>query len=188
MLAIVPGIQVAVPRDEQSLRQALREAVAVTDAPTVVRFPKGRLAEPLPAVATSDGCDLLHADPEPDVLIVGVGSMAPAAREAAEKLSAEGYAVAVASPLWVIPLPASVVDLAERIGRVVTIEDNGLVGGVGSSLAAALADRGAHAPVTRIGIPQKFLRHASRPAILEAAGMTAQGCADAARRLLTEPS
>ena len=111
--------------------------------------------------------------------------MAAAAREAAEKLSAEGRAVVVASPVWIIPLPEGLVDLALQVGRVVTIEDNGLVAGVGASLVTALADRGSSVPVSRIGIPQQFLDHASRPAILEAAGMTAQGCADAARRILS---
>jgi 1-deoxy-D-xylulose-5-phosphate synthase len=187
MLGLVPGIRVAAPRDEETLRRALREAVEVHDAPTVVRFPKGRLAEPLPAVEDSDGVELLHADSEPEVLIVGVGSMAGVAREAAAKLSAEGVPVAVASPLWVRPLPAGLLDLATEIGRVVTIEDNGLVGGIGSSLATALVDAGAGVRMVRLGIPQEFLEHAGRPAILERLGLTAQGCVDAARSLLDPP-
>jgi 1-deoxy-D-xylulose-5-phosphate synthase len=187
MLGLVPGIRVAAPRDEETLRRALREAVEVDDAPTVVRFPKGRLAEPLVAVEDNDGVELLHADAEPEVLIVGVGSMAGVAREAAAKLSAEGVPVAVAAPLWVMPLPAGLLDLATEIGRVVTIEDNGLVGGIGSSLATALADAGASVRMARLGVPQEFLDHAGRPAILERLGLTAQGCADAARSLLVPP-
>jgi 1-deoxy-D-xylulose-5-phosphate synthase len=188
MLGLVPGVRVAAPRDEETLRRALREAVAVSDGPTVVRFPKGRLAEPLPAVAVSDGVDLLHADDEPRVLLVGVGSMAGAAREAAAKLSAEGVPVAVAAPLWVTPLPLGLVELAGEIGLVVTMEDNGLVGGIGASLATALADAGMDVRMERLGIPQEFLDHASRPAILERLGLTAEGCADAAWRLLDTPA
>jgi 1-deoxy-D-xylulose-5-phosphate synthase len=187
MLGLVPGVRIAAPRDEETLRRALREAVAVSDGPTVVRFPKGRLAEPLPAVGDSDGVDLLHADSEPQVLLVGVGSMAGVAREAAAKLSAEGIPVAVAAPLWVTPLPSGLVDLASEIGLVVTMEDNGLVAGIGSSLATALADAGVTVRMERLGIPQEFLDHAGRPAILERLGLTAQGCADAARRLLDPP-
>ena len=187
MLGLVPGVRIAAPRDEETLRRALREAVAVSDGPTVVRFPKGRLAEPLPAVGDSDGVDLLHADSEPRVLLVGVGSMAGVAREAAAKLSAEGVPVAVAAPLWVTPLPSGLVELASEIGLVVTMEDNGLVAGIGSSLATALADAGVTVRMERLGIPQEFLDHASRPAILERLGLTAQGCADAARRLLDPP-
>ena len=187
MLGLVPGVRIAAPRDEETLRRALREAVAVSDGPTVVRFPKGRLAEPLPAVGVSDGVDLLHADSEPQVLLVGVGSMAGVAREAAAKLSAEGIPVAVAAPLWVTPLPSGLVDLASEIGLVVTMEDNGLVAGIGSSLATALSDAGVTVRMERLGIPQEFLDHAGRPAILERLGLTAQGCADAARRLLDPP-
>jgi len=187
MLGLVPGVRIAAPRDEETLRRALREAVAVSDGPTVVRFPKGRLAEPLPAVGDSDGVDLLHADSEPRVLLVGVGSMAGVAREAAAKLSAEGVPVAVAAPLWVTPLSPGLVELAGEIGLVVTMEDNGLVGGIGSSLATALADAGVTVRMERLGIPQEFLDHAGRPAILERLGLTAQGCADAARRLLDPP-
>ncbi len=187
MLGLVPGVRVAAPRDEETLRRALREAVAVSDGPTVVRFPKGRLAEPIPAVDASHGVDLLHADLDPQVLLVGVGSMAGAAREAAAKLSAEGVPVAVASPLWVTPLPSGLVGLAGEIGRVVTMEDGGLVGGIGSGLATALADAGIGVRMERLGVPQEFLHHASRPAILERLGLTAQGCADAAHRLL-DPS
>ncbi len=187
MLGLVPGIRVAAPRDEETLRRALRQAVAISDGPTVVRFPKGRLAEPLPAVDAVSGMDLLRADPEPQVLLVGVGSMAAVAREAGEKLSAEGVQVVVAAPLWVTPLPDALVELAGEVGRVVVVEDNGLAGGIGSSLATALADAGRNVRMERLGIPQGFLEHAGRPAILERLGLTAQGCADAARRVLDPP-
>jgi 1-deoxy-D-xylulose-5-phosphate synthase len=187
ILSMVPGVRVAAPRDEQTLRRALREAVAVSDAPTVVRFPKGRLAEPLACVAEIDGIDLLHADSDPQVLLVGVGSMAGVAKEAAAKLSAEGVPVVVAAPLWVTPLPSALVDLAGQVGRVVTMEDNGLVGGIGSSLATAMSDGARPVRMERLGIPAEFLDHAGRPAILERLGLTAQGCADAARRLLDPP-
>ena len=187
MLNLVPGIQVAVPRDEATLRQALREAVDVPDGPTVVRFPKGRLVEPLPAVARSNGVDLLHADPDPQILLVGLGSMAGVAKEAGAKLAADGIGVAVAAPLWITPVPTGLVELATGIGRVVTIEDNGLAGGFGSSLMAAVPGSGASVRIDRLGIPQEFLDHAGRPAILDRIGLTVQGCVNAAWRLLDEP-
>jgi 1-deoxy-D-xylulose-5-phosphate synthase len=184
MLSLVPGIRIAAPRDEATLRSALREAVEVSDGPTVLRFPKGRISEPLPAVARADGIDLLHADDDPQVLLVGIGSMAPVVKEAAAKLSADGVAAVAAAPVWVTPLPEGLVRLAGRVGRVVTVEDNGLVGGVGSSLVVACADRGLSVSATRLGVPQRFLAQASRAALLQEFGLTAQGCADAARRLV----
>jgi len=184
LLGVVPGVRIAAPRDEATLRVALREAVEVRDGPTVVRFPKGRLAEPLVAVQTRDGLDLLHADPDPQVLLVGVGSMAGAVREAAAKLAADGVACIAAAPVWVTPLPTALLDLAGEVGRVVVMEDNGLVGGVGAALATACADRGLAVSIARRGIPQEFLAHATRPALLEQLGLTATGCAQAARQLL----
>ncbi len=184
LLSVVPGVRVAVPRDEQTLRRALREAVAVSDGPTVVRFPKGRLAEPLPAVAERDGLDLLHADPDPKLLLVGVGSLAGAAREAATKLSAQGVPCVAAAPLWVTPLPPALVRLAGEVGSMVTIEDNGIVGGVGATLVVACADAGLAVRSTRLGIPQEFLAQGGRPSLLEQFGLTAQGCVDAAHGLL----
>ncbi|MCU0301847.1 MAG: 1-deoxy-D-xylulose-5-phosphate synthase [Candidatus Nanopelagicales bacterium] len=184
MLAMVPGVRIAAPRDEATLRTALREAVAVDDAPTVVRFPKGRLAEPLPATSSRDGVDLLHVDPDPQVLLVGFGSMAGAAREAAAKLSADGVPCVAAAPVWVVPTSPGLVALAGEVGAVVTLEDNGVVGGLGATLAVACADAGLVVRSTRLGIPQAFLAHASRPALLDQLGLTAQGCAEAARALL----
>ena len=184
MLSVVPGIRIAAPRDESTLRQALRDAVAVSDGPTVVRFPKGRLAEPLPAVEVRDGIDLVHAEPDPLLLLVGIGSMAGVAREAAAKLSAEGIACVAASPLWVSPLPPALVDLAITTGRVVTVEDNSVASGFGAGLAVACADAGGAVRSARLGIPREFLQQGSRPALLEQVGLTAQACADAARRLL----
>jgi 1-deoxy-D-xylulose-5-phosphate synthase len=186
LLALVPGIRIAAPRDEATLRAALREAVGVGDGPTVVRFPKGRLAEPLPAVSTVDGVDLLHVDADPAVVVVGFGSMAGAAREAAAKLAAEGVPCIAASPVWVTPTSPGLVALAGQVGRVVTLEDNGVVGGLGAALAVACADAGHAVRSTRLGIPQAFLPHASRPVLLEQLGLTAQGAVGAAQALLAQ--
>jgi 1-deoxy-D-xylulose-5-phosphate synthase len=184
--ALVPRIRIAAPRDAATLRTALREAVAVQDGPTVVRFPKGRLAEPLPAVGVRGPVDLLHVDERPDVLLVGIGSMAGVANEAAAKLSAEGVPCVAASPTWVTPLPEELVALAGEIGRVVTVEDNGAAGGIGASLAVALADAGLSVRSARLGIPQQFLDQAARPDLLERFGLTVQGCAEAALTLLSD--
>ncbi len=184
IMAAVPGIRVAAPRDGDTLRRALREAVTVDDGPTVVRFPKGRLTEPLPAVGAQGSIDLLHADADPEVLIVGIGSMAGAAREAAVKLGAEGVACVAASPLWILPLPDGLLDLAASVGRVVVMEDNGMVGGVGAQLAVACADAGHAVRMVRLAIPQEFLDQSSRAMLLDQFGLTADGCIAAARRLL----
>ena len=124
LASIVPGLRLAAPRDGQQIRVALREAVDVEDGPTVIRFPKGSVADPLEAVATVGGLDVLAGDPavDPEVLVVSVGSMAGTATTVAEKLAAEGHSTLVVDPRWVLPVPAALVELAARSGRVAVIE------------------------------------------------------------------
>ncbi|WP_338752083.1 1-deoxy-D-xylulose-5-phosphate synthase [Janibacter alittae] len=174
LVSIVPGLRLAAPRDGQQIRRALREAVDVDDAPTVIRFPKGSVAEPLEALATAEGLDVLAGDPEadPEVLIVAVGSMAGTATTVAEKLGAEGHDVLVVDPRWVLPVPDGIIELARRAGRVAVIEDNTIAGGVGAEVSRTLDEAGLATPVHRFGLPREFIAHASRGQVLEAAGLT----------------
>ena len=86
LLQIVPGLHLAAPRDATRLREELREAVAVSDAPTVLRFSKGSVGDEIEAIERlHDGVDVLarHGEEDPDVLLVGVGSMAAVALDVA---------------------------------------------------------------------------------------------------------
>ncbi|MBU4337397.1 MAG: 1-deoxy-D-xylulose-5-phosphate synthase, partial [Actinobacteria bacterium] len=136
LLSIVPGLRLAAPRDEQTLRAALRAAVDVDDGPTVVRYPKGALGAPLPAVDEIDGVDVLarhEGQPgHPRVLVVGIGSMAGTALAVAEILAAHGLAVEVVDPVWALPLPSALVKLVGEHPHVVTIEDGLVDGGIGT--------------------------------------------------------
>jgi 1-deoxy-D-xylulose-5-phosphate synthase len=173
-LQVVPGLRIAAPRDGTRLRELLREAVAVGDAPTVVRFPKGALPADVPAVARVEGCDMLVRRGARDVLVVAVGSMASVGVEVAERLEAEGIGVTVLDPRWVKPVDPGIVAEAARHRFVLTIEDNGRAAGVGSAIAQALRDAGVEVPLHDAGVPQQFLDHAKRAAILERVGLTAQ--------------
>ncbi len=174
ILQVVPGLRLAAPRDGAALRQSLREAVAVGDAPTVVRFPKGALPADIPAVRSVGGVDVLAEHGTSGVLIVAVGSMAGIGVDVAQRLSAQDIGVTVVDPRWVKPVPAEIVALAREHRLVVTIEDNGVVGGVGSAIAGALSAAGCSVPVRSLGIPQRFLDHASRAQTLNEIGLTAQ--------------
>lgn len=177
LLGIVPGIRVAAPRDAATLREELEEALAVDDGPTVLRFPKGAVGDDIPAVRRLDGVVDVLQMPEGDhgdVLFVAVGSFAGVALEAAERLAQHGITAAVIDPRWVLPVPASVATLARNFRMVVTIEDNGLHGGIGSSVSAALRAAGVDTPCRDLGVPQQFLDHASRDQIHRELGLTAQ--------------
>jgi 1-deoxy-D-xylulose-5-phosphate synthase len=184
LLGLVPGLRLAAPRDGARLRELLREAVAVDDAPTVLRFPKGVVCGDIAARERVGPVDVLARDGAPDVLIVGVGSMAGACVEMAAKLHVEGTGVTVADPRWVLPVPSELVDLADQHSLVVTVEDNGRSGGFGTALSLALRDRGVPTPVVVHGIPQKFLNHDKPDAIREAIGLTPDALAQDVRRQL----
>ncbi|MEU1283862.1 1-deoxy-D-xylulose-5-phosphate synthase [Kitasatospora sp. NPDC005856] len=179
MLQIIPTLRLAAPRDADQVRAQLREAVEVEDAPTVVRYSKGTVGPAVPAVGRIGGMDVLRAAEEPsgahraDVLIVSVGAMAPTSLEVADLLAAQGITATVVDPRWVKPVDPALPGLAAEHRVVVTIEDNGRVGGVGAAVAQALRDADVDLPVRDFGIPQEFLDHASRAEILAEIGLNA---------------
>jgi 1-deoxy-D-xylulose-5-phosphate synthase len=174
ILQVVPGLRIAAPRDGAGVRELLREAVGVSDAPTVLRLPKGSPPADLPAVDRVGTCDILLRRGRKDVLVVGVGSMAGVAVDVAARLEAQGIGVTVVDPRWVKPLDPALVGLARDHRLVVSIEDNGRVGGAGATLLQLLGDAGVTTPFSLHGIPQEFLRHAERQAILDRIGLNAQ--------------
>ncbi|MFC7594330.1 1-deoxy-D-xylulose-5-phosphate synthase [Terrabacter sp. GCM10028922] len=186
LTSIVPGLRLAAPRDGEQVRLQLREAVEVSDGPTVIRFPKGDVADPLMAVRSTGEVDVLfeNAGDDVDLLVVGVGAFAGLAIEAGEKIAAHGRDVRVVDPRWVLPVSDDVVALARRARAVAVVEDNLVSGGVGSAVTLALRQAGLDVPVHTYGIPKQFLDHASRGQILEALGLTAdQVVADLEPRL-----
>jgi 1-deoxy-D-xylulose-5-phosphate synthase len=177
ILQVVPGLRIAAPRDGTSLVELLGEALDVSNAPTVVRFPKGVVGPDLPAVERIGGCDVLARSGPNDVLVISVGAMAKDGVDIAERLAAQGVGVTVVDPRWVKPVDRALVALARQYRLVVTVEDNGRVGGVGATIAQELRDAGVSVPVRDFGLPQRFLQHAKRPALLADAGLTGQNLA-----------
>ncbi|KAJ1681454.1 hypothetical protein LUZ63_023327 [Rhynchospora breviuscula] len=174
MLQLVPGIRIAAPRDAARLREEFREATAIEDAPTVVRYPKGKVPADLEAIERlGDGVDVLARGSSEDVLLVGIGPMVHLAMEVAERLRAQGIGATVVDPRWAIPVQPSIVDLAREHRLVITIEDGIRVGGVGTRVRQVLREAGVDTAVDELGIPDEFIDHATREQILEDAGLTA---------------
>ncbi|MFE9294046.1 1-deoxy-D-xylulose-5-phosphate synthase [Streptomyces niveus] len=175
ILQCVPGLRIAAPRDADQVRAQLREAVAVDDAPTVVRFSKGAVGPAVAAVGKIGGMDVLRrpAEGTADVLLVSVGALAPMCLEIADLLDKQGISTTVVDPRWVKPVDEALAPLADQHRVVVTVEDNSRAGGVGSAVAQSLRDAGVDIPLRDFGIPARFLDHASRKELMAEIGLTA---------------
>ncbi len=169
ILQVVPDLRIAAPRDAATLRRALREAVAVTDGPTVIRFPKGAPSADFPVVSEVCGVDVLRTGEPEDVLLICVGSLAGLGLEVADGLGG----ATVVDPRWVRPVNPALARLAGRHRAVVTLEDNGRVGGVGAAVAQSLRDAGVGVPVHTVGLPQRFLKQGTRAEVLADCGLIA---------------
>lgn len=175
LLRVVPGLDLFAPRDGARLVSALRNCIDKSDHPTVIRFSKGAIPNDIPAVHSLGFADVLIATPNPDVTIVSIGGMATQTLEAARTLQERGFAVEVIDPIQVLPVAAGLVGyLAER-EFVVTIEDGLVDGGIGEAIGSALRQVKAATRVTSLGIPKKFLDHASRKSILNKLHLDAPG-------------
>ncbi len=178
LLQVVPRLRLAAPRDGSQLRELLREAVDVEDAPTVVRFAKGAVGPDVPAMERLGSADLLARDATQDVFVLAVGSLAQVALDAAGIARETGLGVTVVDPRWVKPFDPEVVELAARHRLVVTVEDNGRQGGVGAAFTQVLRDIGSDVEVRVHGVEQSFLDHAKRDVILNRMGLTPEAIAD----------
>ncbi len=191
MLQIVPGLHLAAPRDAERLREELREAVAIEDAPSVVRYSKGKVGPEVAALERLyDGVDVLArsepenradaenpkdaGEPQTDVLIVSVGAMSEMALDVARRIGHQGMTSTVVDPRWVLPVPRSIVQLASRHRIVIVIEDGVRAGGVGSRIRQELRAAGIDTALNEVGLPVEFLAHGTRGEVLERVGLTAQ--------------
>jgi 1-deoxy-D-xylulose-5-phosphate synthase len=184
LLGMVPGIRIAAPRDEATLRAELGEAVAHSDGPTVLRFPKTPLGPELPAIRHIDGVDVL-AEPDPsadiDILVIAVGASAADVLDASGAIAQAGYTVRVVDPRWVTPVNPVLLDLARQAALVVTVEDGVVTGGVGARISQALREAGIDVASRELGIPAEFLAHGKVPDVRARIGLTVQ---DVGRRIV----
>ena len=174
LTGIIPTMHVAAPRDGARLREVLAESIQISDAPSMLRYPKGEVIADIPAFERRDGIDVLYRGESADVLLISVGAMAAMAVEAASQAYREGVGVTVIDPRWIKPLPQSLVTMATRYKSVVVLEDGIRHGGIASTISEMFRDAGLQVPIHSIGVPLTFLEHAKRGQILSELGITAQ--------------
>jgi 1-deoxy-D-xylulose-5-phosphate synthase len=174
LTGIVPTLHVAAPRDGAILRETLNEALSISDAPSLIRFPKGPVGADIPAFERRDGIDVLYRGESADVLLVSVGAMAKICVEAASQAYREGVGVTVIDPRWVKPLPQSLLTMAQRYKSVVVVEDGIRHGGIASTISEMFRDAEIDVPIHSIGVPLEFIEHSKRGEIMSDLGITAQ--------------
>jgi 1-deoxy-D-xylulose-5-phosphate synthase len=179
LLGVVPGIRVAAPRDADTLRRALAEAVE-WPGPAVLRFPKADLGVPLPAIGHIGQADVLSGSPDDPVLLLATGPLAGAALDAARQLRQDGVGVRVVDPRWLLPVEPALADAVAGHRLTVTVEDGGVAGGFGASVVRACPA----ARVAVLGLDQEFLDQGPRRGLLAAQGLDAAGIVAAVRGAL----
>ena len=167
LTGIVPTMHVGAPRDGARLKEILRGCLDITDAPSMVRFPKGAVPQDIPAIERVAGVDILHRGSMKQVLIISIGSMAGMALDVAKHAHEKSIEVTVVDPLWVKPIAPSLLSMCSEYETVVVMEDGIKHAGIASSISEALRDGQITCNLQSIGIPLEFIEHSKRAEILE---------------------
>ena len=167
LTGIVPHMHVGAPRDGERLKEILRACIAIENAPTMVRFPKGAVPSDIPALERVSGVDILHRGSAQQVLVISVGSMASMALDVAHLAHEQSVEITVVDPLWVKPISPAVIAMCGEYTTVVVMEDGIKHAGIASTISEALRETGSQRIVHSIGIPLEFIEHSKRNEILE---------------------
>lgn len=167
LTGIVPHMHVGAPRDGARVKELLRQCIAIDNAPSMIRFPKGAIPADIPAVDRVDGIDVLHRGDTNQVLVISIGSMASMALEVAQLAHKESIEVTVIDPLWVKPMSSNVTALCAKYSTVVVMEDGIKHAGIASTISESLREAGSPCVVHSIGVPLEFIEHSKRNEILD---------------------
>lgn len=175
-LRCIPNMVLMAPKDEAEFQQMIATGVAYTDGAIALRYPRGSgqgvplMEEGWETLPIGKGEILRQGD---DLLMVAYGTMVYPMLQTAEILSEHGIEATVVNARFAKPLDTELIlPLAQQIGRVVTAEEGCLIGGFGSAVAEAIADAGLAVPVTRIGVPDILVDHATPDQSKAALGLT----------------
>ncbi len=166
LTGIVPNMHVGAPRDGVRLKEILRACVEISNAPSMLRFPKGAVPADISALERIEGIDVLHRGQSPQLLIISIGSMAGLAIEVAQLAKSQSIEVTVVDPLWVKPIPNCLLKMCAGYSTVVVMEDGIKHAGIASTISEALRDSGSNCSLHSIGVPLEFIEHSKRAEIL----------------------
>ena len=175
-LRCLPNMTIMAPKDEAELQRMVVTGINHTSGPIAMRYPRGNgygvplMEEGWEELPIGKAEILRNGD---DLLILGYGSMVYPAMQTAEILSEHGIEATVINARFVKPLDTELIlPLAQRIGRVVTLEEGCLMGGFGSAVAESLLDNNVVVPVMRLGVPDTLVDHATPEQSFASLGLT----------------
>ncbi len=177
-LRMIPGMTIMAPKDENDLRDMLFTAVNKIDGPVAIRYPRGAalgvdLKEQFDEIEIGKAETLSKGE---DVAILAVGKMVDYSIKAAEKLTEEGIAAKVVNMRFIKPLDIDLLDdIAKKFDKIVTVEENSIVGGFGSGVTEYFNEKNFKNDIVRIGIPDKFIDHGTQAELHKILGIDAEG-------------
>jgi 1-deoxy-D-xylulose-5-phosphate synthase len=185
----IPNLVIMVPKDEDEFQHMIKTAVECP-LPVAFRYPRGKgegvkRSDILKSIDIGKGEVLRKGD---DVLILAIGSTVYPSLRAAERLVQVGINPAVINSRFLKPLDGDLLcDWAKRIGKVLTVEENVLLGGFGSAVLELFQERGLFSiRVKRLGIPDLFVEHGPQPLLRAKYGIDENGILGAVQEMVGE--
>lgn len=189
-LRFLPNLVIMAPKDESELQEMLVTSLR-HNGPTAIRYPRGagenvptqQSSELIQALYIGQGELLVEGD---DLLLLPVGNRVAPAMAAAAQLKEKGVQVTVINPRFIKPLDAELICRhAKKTGKVLTIEDNTIAGGFGSSVLELFSDEDLHHLRTkRLGHPLGFVEHGPQKQLWKNSGIDCDGIVKAALQMM----
>ena len=184
LMRTIPGMVVMVPSDDVEAEAMVRAAYA-HKGPVYMRF--SRLATPVfnnPETYKFEIGKAITMREGKDVAIIAAGLPVTSAMEAAEKLAAEGIEARVIDMHTIKPLDeAAVLRAAKEIGKIVTVEEHSVIGGLGSAVAEVLAEQ-CPAKLKRVGVYDRYTESGPAEALIHHYGLDGEGVYSAVKAFL----
>ena len=186
-LSHIPNMTIMAPADYNELRDMLHYAIYNTTGPVAIRYPRGRGLESIGQYHPVNSAASVTLSEGSDVCLLAVGSMVQNAVEAAEILKSKGVSAGVINARFVKPLDCNtIVACAKKYKKIITIEDNSLMGGFGSNVLSLLNARDIHCRVKTLGLPDDFINHGTRNELIKLVGLDSNSIAEVAMEMCKE--
>ena len=185
----IPNMVVSAPMNEEELRDLMYTAQLPDQGPFSIRYPRGEgvMTEwktPFKAIKVGTGRKLRSGT---DIAVLSIGHIGNYASKGIDRLEAEGYSVAHYDMRFVKPIDELLLhEVFSKFKHVITVEDHGLHGGMGSAVLEFMGDHGYAAQVKRLAIPDKFIEHGTQPELYRECGIDDVAVVEAVKELLGE--